>query len=319
MKPVPLLSDLVGYRNRLDHLELDSVAARLLHNLDAVVHMATQDPAVRFKKNNSRVLAAHQDLITGLENFCGAITHLTQSVDDLIAQQQQPYYERSWRLFDQDMLYETPDYILSRQLSIEAQDRQILSARLLSYSDWRIPGLILRPGRTSWIDHLVALDPLYVADHHADLLSPAVEKFPPEYQRRMRPYVITDRSSDEIFKPLPNEQFGYVFAYNFFNFKPIELVERYLVEIWHKLRSGGTVLFTFNDCDWAHNVALAEKNYMCYTPGSRVIELARSQGYEILDHYRGGGDCAWLELKRPGKMRSMRGAQTLAKIIPRSK
>jgi hypothetical protein len=319
VKSAPLLSDLVSYRNELSALMPTSMSARVQHTMGGMVHAATQNPLVRFKKYNARVESAQQELCNSLENFCNSVQMLQQAVDQLITDQEPIYYQRSRELFDIDMQYETAEYILSRRLDIDSEDHKRLLAKILGYSDWRVPGMIIRPGSESWIDHLVALDPLYIVDQHTDLLTPALQRFPPEYQRRMRPYVVTDRDRGEILSQLPAEQFGYVFAYNFFNFRPIELIQRWLEEIWTRLRSGGTLLLTFNDCDHAHGVALAERSFMCYTPGSRLIQLAQSQGYEILDHYRGGQNCAWLELRRPGKMRSMRGAQTLAKIIPRSK
>jgi SAM-dependent methyltransferase len=319
MKPAPPLSDLVRYRNELDAIDLVSVSAHLQHMLSGVVHAATENPHVRFKKNNSRVIGAQQVLTDAMENFCHSVSYLRRAVDELIEQQQPIYYERSRRLFTDEMKYETVDYILSRRLDIELADRDRLHAKILTYSDWRVPGMIIRPGAEPWIDHLVALDPLYVVDQHPDLLKPSQERFPAEYQRRMRCYVIDDRSDQAILSQLPSEQFGYVFAYNFFNFRPIELIERYLREIWQHLRPGGILLMTLNDCDWVHGAGLAERSFMCYTPGSRVRDQAQLQGYEVLEHYHGSADCAWLELRRPGTMASMRGAQTLAKIIPKSK
>lgn len=319
MKPAPLLSDLVAYQNRLAELDLGSVLARWNQDLARVMHTATGDPRVRFKKNNSRADSAMAVLQDSMQGFHTAIDQLRHSVSDLIVAQQQQYLESSQRLWDTDMRGETTDYILSRTLNTNDADRDRIKARILAYCDWRVPGLVVRPGRESWIDHLVALDPLYLVDQRLDLLAPALDRFPVEYRRRMRPYAVDDRSEDRIFWQLPSEQFGYIFAYNFLNFRPMNLITRYLQEWFDLLRPGGTVFFTFNDCDWSHNVALAERNFMCYTPGQWVRESAQASGYEILDHYHGAADCAWMELRRPGKMRSRRGAQTLAKIIPRSK
>lgn len=319
MKPAPLLSELVDYRNRLDALELSSIVARWHHQLAKIVHVTTQDPQIRFKKPNSRIESSHLDLCNSLEGFMDSISNLRKTVCDLIEQQHALHLEQSTNFFNQQMQYESVEYILGRRLNINVEDRERLTAKILSYSDWRVPGMVIRPGAESWIDHLVALDPLYVIDQHQELLNPSLDRFPLEYRRRMRPYVVNDRTDNEILYQLPNEQFGYIFAYNFFNFRPMELIHRYLTELWHKLRPGGTLLFTFNDCDWPHNVALAESSFMCYTPGSLLIPYVQQQGYEIMDHYHGHADCAWLEIRRPGKMRSMRGAQTLAKIMPRSK
>jgi hypothetical protein len=157
---------------------------------------------------------------------------------------------------------------------------------------------------------------LYLVDHNTELLAPAVAGFHEQYQRRLRLYTINDCNNNQaILSQLPNNQFGYVFAYNWFNFKPLQVIEQYLRELWHKVRPGGTVLMTFNDCDYAHGVALAERNFMCFTPGTRIMKAAETVGFDTLDRHRGLGDVAWLEFQKPGKIYSLRGGQTLAKII----
>lgn len=319
MKPAPLLSHLVAYKNRLDELALTDMIDRWSHELAKTFYVAVNDPVVRFKKNNARVEHALQSLNDSLTEYQGSVDQLKQSVDDLIKTQQQEYLARSYHLWDVEMRGETVQYILQRRLNIQDDDRELLTAKILNYNDWRVPGMVLRPGLESWIDHLVALDPLYVVDQHQELLIPSLDRFPAEYQRRMRPYVIDDRTTAEIFYQLPKSQFGYIFAYNFFNFRPFEILNRYLQELFELLRPGGTLFLTFNNCDRAHNVALVESSFMCYTPGAWVRESAQQIGYEVVDFYHGSADCAWIELRRPGKQRSMKGAQTLAKIFHRSK
>jgi hypothetical protein len=76
---------------------------------------------------------------------------------------------------------------------------------------------------------------------------------------------------------------------------------------------------TFNDCDYWQGVALVERYYSCYTPGFLVKELATSLGYEIEFSYNNNTNITWLELKKPGKLQSLRGGQTLAKTVVKSK
>ena len=52
------------------------------------------------------------------------------------------------------------------------------------------------------------------------------------------------------------------------------------------------------------------------TDGKRIVVPFRSLvGFEILDRHRGQGNLAWLEIKKPGEIESLRGGQTLAKIV----
>jgi SAM-dependent methyltransferase len=108
-----------------------------------------------------------------------------------------------------------------------------------------------------------------------------------------------------------------VFAYNFFNFRPFEVLRQYLTEIYQKLRPGGILIMTFNDCDRAKAVMLVEQHYCCYTPGYLVRELAQSLGYEIAFAWTDQGPSTWLELRKPGERPGLRGGQALAKILPK--
>jgi hypothetical protein len=106
-----------------------------------------------------------------------------------------------------------------------------------------------------------------------------------------------------------------IFAYNFLNYKPIEVIERYLQDFFAKLRPGGVAMFTFNNCDLPQGMGLAEKHFMCYTPGRRVQQIADKIGFENVYDQRGPNNISWFEIKKPGEIYSLRGGQTLAKIV----
>jgi SAM-dependent methyltransferase len=131
--------------------------------------------------------------------------------------------------------------------------------------------------------------------------------------------VVKEYHSNNILELLPDGQFGVIFSYNYFNYKPLEVIHRYLQEVFEKLRPGGVFIFTFNDCDRAHGAALAERHFMCYTPGRAVQKHAETVGYEILNKHHGEGDLSWFELRKPGDIRSIRGGQSLARIVVNSK
>jgi len=149
-------------------------------------------------------------------------------------------------------------------------------------------------------------------------LAPAMGTFNDLYQQRLRTYVINERTGEPILNKLPDGQFGFALAYNLFNFRPFEVIRRYLTEIHAKLRPGGVLALTFNDCDRDKGVMLVEQHYCCYTPGNLVKELAKSLGYEVIFSWNDGGPSTWLELQKPGEFESLRGGQALAKIIPKS-
>ena len=136
-----------------------------------------------------------------------------------------------------------------------------------------------------------------------------------EYQSRVR-YKIINESRSEIFKGIPKNQMNLVVAMNFFNHKPLDIIEHYMSEIYNLLKSGGTVIFTYNNCNMALAVQNFEKSLYSYTPESRVIPLMKMLGFSIVESYNEEAtNVSWLEIRKPGKLTSLRGGQAIAKIV----
>ena len=308
------LSELVDYLNVLDSLHVPDKCNEALSQLAAVFYTVKhQRPDLNPYES---VLDAQFDgLKTGIDQFDDTVNQLKNNLKKRIAILEPEMFEASSNLFYQGMLVETNDYILNRRLRLDHESLARLQGRIKILTDWRLPGMVLRPGLETFVEEMVPMDPLYLVDTHQDLINPAIQKFTIEYQRRLRPYVINDRQPGPIMAHLPDNQFGFVLAFNFFNFRPIELIQRYLTELHTKLRPGGTLIMTYNNCDRSHGVGLAERNWMLYTPKRLITEQAAAIGFELVASYDGQGDVSWLEFKRSGDIDSLRGGQTLAKII----
>lgn len=311
------LSDIVHYRNQLDAHDVRLIRDQTDHELLAINHVVASQPndIGFYKARMAKRLSVIRD---SFEQFDQVFNGLKSDIDSAIQKQQPAYYKASTDLYQQHIRHEPLDQTLSRRLVIDESSNLTLRTRLRNYTDWRVPGMIIRPGQESFIEELVPLDPLYVVDTAQELIDPAVMAFNETYRARLRQYVLNE-DRDLILADLPSNQFGLIFAYNYFNFKPMELVRRYLAELYQKLRPGGTVIMTYNNCDQAHGVALAEQNFMCYTPGSEILKTAELTGFDLTYQHTGLGDLSWIELQRPGKITSLRGGQTLAKIVARSK
>jgi SAM-dependent methyltransferase len=249
-----------------------------------------------------------------LEQFCRVYENLKQEVTAAIRTQEVEYFKNSTELYNQRMQYDSPQHILNRKMGIDNEALLDLIAALRPHTDWRVPGMIIRPGMEDFIEHLVPCDPLYVVDTHLDLITPSVNRFNEQYRSRLRQYVINENRKT-MFSELPMDQFGLIFAYNFFNYKPAELIERYVAELYRCLRPGGLMIFTFNNCDRAHGVELAERKFMCYTPAGRLLEFMERTGFDVVSQQTRTGDLCWIECRRPGQITSLRGGQTLAKIV----
>ena len=72
---------------------------------------------------------------------------------------------------------------------------------------------------------------------------------------------------------------------------------------------------TFNDCDRSSAVLHVESMFCTYTPGYLIYELANTIGYEIEFVWHDNREITWVEFKKPGQLETLKGGQTLAKIV----
>jgi hypothetical protein len=311
------LSKLVNYRNEIRKLDLQPMKKNVADHVAKAMYLAQRHPGaegdytVALEKQN-------QQIHKSVHEFENVIDLLKQDVDQLIAQTEHPYFVDSYSLYENDFANETMDDVTFRHPQLADSTVEYLRARISRYNSWTHPAMILRPGIETYINDIVACDPLYLVDLQHDLLTPAVTQYNEIYQNRLRTYVVNERGQDKILHRLPDSQFGVVLAYNYFNFRPFEVIKKWLAEILTKLRPGGTLLMTFNDCDSDKAVMLVEQKYCCYTPGHLIMQLAETLGFEIVFKWNDQGPWTWLELQRPGTITSTRGGQALAKILPKS-
>ena len=311
------LQEVVAYINLLDSLSAEAECREAVRILDSILHVVVNHQ-LQLNMFSKTLANDFETISSGVNAFTFTLDQLKKRLREEVEAQEPEYFRESKRVFDHEMPYETNEYILNRKLNIDADSNILLRSHLRNLGDWRVPGLIFRPGRETFVEDMVPLDPLYLVDHHEELLKPSVESFTPEYQRRLRQYVVDDRKDSAILDRLPKNQFGLVFAYNYFNFKPIEIIRRYLTELYSVMRPGGTLIMTYNNCDRAQGVGLAERGFMCYTPKRHIQQHAESVGFESTFEHNGLGDLCWLEFVKPGKIESIRGGQTLAKIIAKT-
>jgi SAM-dependent methyltransferase len=317
------LSELVAYRNHLSGFDVNTIQYTARHKLEEIVYNV-QNSVIQPRAFTQTLQEDQERVITAFDHFSSTLVELISELDSMIETAEKTQYAESTRLYNEEVARygrldeptnkKVNQQILDRRMPMTADVQQMISNRIKSYVDWKYPGLIIRPGVETFISDLVALDPLYLVDYSTELLQPALSTFPEEYQRRLRVYE-QDPCSTNVLDALPDNQFGMCLAFNFFEFTPLEVVEQYLRNIFNKLRPGGILAMTFNDCDRAHCVALVEKNFCFYTPGQRVKATAKSIGYRQMFSWTDAGNLTWLELRKPGELESIRGGQTLAKIV----
>jgi hypothetical protein len=202
----------------------------------------------------------------------------------------------------------------SLPVSLETQ----LRARVAKYTSWKHPAMCIHPMNEYFVDDMVAGDPLYLVDESQFLLDTTMRRFGTTYQNRLRLYTIKESFDHAVLQALPDNQFGFCLVYNYLNYRPFELVKQYLAEIYNKLLPGGTVALTYNDCDLHTAIQMVEQDITCYTPGSLIRGWAQHLGYEEIWICQDLEPTIWLELKKPGILKSLRGGQALAQVLPKS-
>lgn len=312
------LSTLIAFRNNLKQLSSVEIQRESDINLRTIIHVANEQP-LPLSNFLQSLISAQADINSSYEKFEDQLNQLKKEVANQIEIAEKPWFQESYRLYEEEMVNETVEYILNRRPELTYESEMMLKSRLMNYTDWKCPGMIIRPGRENFIQQMVSYDPLYLIDQDRDLLTPAMTQFPELYQQRLRPYTINEHDTQPILHKIPQGQFGICLVYNFFNFRPLEVIKQYLEEIYTKLKPGGTLIMTINDCDNEKAVDLVERHFACYTPGYLIKNLAQNIGYKLTFSWDDGGPMTWLELQRPGQVTSLKGGQTLAKRVAKSK
>jgi hypothetical protein len=307
-------SDIVRYLNQLHTLSVKDAMITAMAEVTKITH-TVQHSEVQIKDLAADLISIQEDLTISLSKYEEKLKQLREGVQTLIEQTEPEYFAESTTRYQVGMRFDAPDWILKRTRELDADTTNLLQDRLNSYSNWQYPGMVIRPVQSPGLESLVAFDPLYLVDTHEDLLAPVRWLFTSEYQRRLRYYVIQEYTSTDIFVNLPQKQFGFVYAFYYFDFKPLEIIQKYLDEVFLLLRSGGTFLFSFNDCDQWRAVGSAEHHFHCYTPGRLILQHARNVGYEVVHVHSDLSGTTWVEIKKPGVLDSIRGAQALAGVF----
>jgi hypothetical protein len=310
------LSELVDFRHRLQALRPRPSELIARQEFGQALH-EIESSAIQFSDLTGEIKGEYAAVIRDIDRFADGLERIISEIDKVIGGLQPGYFAESYRLYYENMRRDSDQLILDRRFGLPAEALDFIAARIRSFGGWHWPCMIIRPGREDWINSLVACDPLYLVDKNYELLQPAIDRYPQEYQRRLRRYVI-DEERDDMLRELPQGQFGFVLAYNLLNYKPLEIVKSYFKNVYDCLCAGGVFACTINDGDKTGGVRLAERSFMCYTPASMVLTLAENIGYVPRQVYHIDSSNTWIEIQKPGERASLRGGQALAQIVPKT-
>ncbi len=306
------VTDLVFFKNQLEKLSVAPIYQQANTSLDKFLYLVDKHSS----ENLTKFMNRHYEIKEAFDSFDNEFMTLSKKLKEDIESAEKVLFQQSYSSYHDESIYDA-FHILGRRWQPNI-NLDLFYARVRRNVDWHYPAMILRPGFANFIDELVGYDPLYLVDISHKFIEPVLSKFNEQYQQRLRVYTVKEESDQEILGKIPNNQFGMIIGCHFFNFRPLEVIRQYIEEIYTKLRPGGVFMMTFNDCDrWSAVKLVEEKKDGSYTPGSLIFELAKTIGYEIDYCWHDEGPQTWLELRKPGILTSLRGGQTLAKIMPK--
>lgn len=313
------LSDMVRLRNELERInfvpvrtETNLIDGLLSHLLELPAHLTYREDLNKLI-NNVDVI---ENTIDSLESDIPAII---SKLDQEILDNTQEYLARGYMIngFYGSNSTNVATEREERILNINDDTRSELLVRARGYTDWRYPGLEIGPGDGQWTEHLIAADPLYVIDVHQEFLDSTVSKFNDVYRNRIRPYLtgMTVNRSDTDLSMLPRNQFGFIFSWNVFDYFPLAHTKAFLTQAFDLLRPGGVMMFSYNNCEIPQCVEYVEIGFKSWMPKSLLVATCRELGFEIIKTHNPELTVNWIEIRKPGELKTVKGHQVLGEII----
>lgn len=302
------LSELVELRERLkSSFDLDPV----LESVDTLrlnIGLVNQNVEDKYSQLLDGLIADYREIRQTIQGPTTKVQAIIDEINKDITAKSSHFFLDNYEV---ELHYEDPKNIRKvRVMYIPPQAQTDVESRIGLYASWKYPGLEIGCRDGEWTKFLVASDPLYMLDEHQEFLDSAIKDYPPEYQRRVRQYLVKDTD----YSRLPQKQFNFIFSWNYFNYKSLDTVKTALKQIFELLRPGGVFMFSYNNGDLPAGAAYAENYFMSYIPKSMLIPMCRSLGFEIVYHADFEPAVSWLEIRRPGELSTLKGHQAMGII-----
>jgi len=318
------LSDLVTARNRLQQFSVSDIQSAINSaggHLNSILDLPMHSVYKEGVDNLVRSLDTAEGECSRLEqNLSALIDKINEEINEL----SKNFLARGYIINDSYASNSTDvdTERASRQMHITDDTRADIVTKIIKYTDWHYPALEIGPGDGVWTEHMVAADPLYLVDVHQEFLDATLAKFNPSYQARLRPYHLNGWADggwnpDKTFdlSVLPQNQIGFVFAWNVFDYFPLAETTKYLQEVFAVLRPGGTMMFSYNNCDVPQCAKNAEIGFKSWMPESLLVKTCRDIGFEITCTSAAQETIHYIEIRKPGELKTVKAHQVLGKII----
>ena len=260
---------------------------------------------------------AHDAICDQLALMRRVIMNQKKSIEHQIDSKHQEYFDISKEIYE-NSLTDTPEYIFERYknspLFIDPDVFEFFVSRIGLYTNWQKPGLQIHPLNGNITDCIKACDPLYLVDTSDQMLFYIKTLWNEKYQKRLRYYTM-DEKTDNPLNQLPSNQFGFILCASYFNYKPLNIIVNFLKDFKKLLCDGGVAIFTYNNCSIPEGVDRVDKNFQTYVPKELLLEIIKNLGFEVIKAVDASATASWIEIKKPGEIKTVKGGQTLAEIF----
>jgi len=313
MKPISELIKIIDSVNAVDLDSTKQFLDKTFRNTTGAINNAdyhSKDVLENIQHINNIISAQHQQLKKTLQDY-------VDFIQQEITKQEEAYQLASNNIYHES-LNDSAEYLLTRRknnnLLTEDQDCfDIFCGRISEYNRWQHPALEIRPAFGQFTDIIKGCDPLYLLDTDENMFQQIKQRWKDAYQRRLCYYTYKE-TDNEMFHMLPKNQFGFVLSVDLFEYKNMKTIQHYLINVFTRLRPGGTFMFTYNDGGKVYGARNVENKFKCYTPGHELVKLAQDIGYVITKKFDDFENVSWLEITKPGKLKTLKGGQTLGTV-----
>jgi hypothetical protein len=189
----------------------------------------------------------------------------------------------------------------------------VLKTILESINDWQFPTLEIFPGNGQMLPHMLAAEPLYIADWDLHVLDNAASIFNDYYaNKRLMRYVIKDFD----LSALPQNSFGLIYCVNYTQYLNIKLLTELAANVWPLLDQGGYYLFTYVPINYFWAAQHYQHGNSSGADTADLIDNIKLLGFELEKSYTDlTNQISYLLVKKPGEKSRIKNSSVLGKII----
>lgn len=318
------LTQLVNLRTRLKKFtmaKLTSSVGHLGREISSWNSLATDG---NIREDVDFLIRTFESIDCNAQSFDTLLNELLLDIEKEIANKSAIFLQHGYTINGIKALgptYTAEEDRVYRQRPISHDFAIMLGSRIKKFTDWRFPTVEIGPGDGFWTDNLVGSDPLYLIDIHREYLDKTLSKFLESYSKKLRPYLIGSeaKTSYTDLSCLPNNQIGFIFSWQVFDYLSFSETEQYLTNCVTKLRPGGSMIFSFNNCDHYMAASAAEKGQRSWLNEELLTQILNKLKIENFAIYSSEDNYwHWVEFDKPGKKCSIKTHQPQYKVHRRA-